>query len=69
MQDCFHAAKISMPTDAFGKFVRRCFAVTREELEGFLRHPDFKCWNIHGVRRFCFDVGTMLQARPFLPLQ
>lgn len=68
MQDCLHAAKISMPTDALDKFIRRCFSLTREELEVFIRSPDFKCWNIHGVRRFCVDVSTILQARPLKPL-
>lgn len=56
-----------MPGDVYTKFVKRCFSVTHAQLEAFITDPEFKCWNIHGVRRFCVDVATMLQARLFFP--
>lgn len=29
------------------------------ELVNFIRDPEFKCWNIHGVKRFATDIDAL----------
>lgn len=59
VQDCFDVARTSLPARSCSAFVQRAFGMAHTELVNFIRDPEFKCWNIHGVKRFATDVDAL----------
>lgn len=59
VQDCFDVARTSLPARACSAFVQRAFGMANAELAKFIRDPEFKCWNIHGVKRFATDIDAL----------
>eukprot|EP00892_Ulva_mutabilis_P001277 jgi/Ulvmu1/1114/UM106_0031.1 len=59
LQDCFDVARTSLPARACSAFVQRAFGMAHAELVNFIRDPEFKCWNIHGVQRFATDIDAL----------